>query len=660
MENSTHKITLHHLKRRAVLYIRQSTVQQVLEHAESTRRQYALKDRLLSLGWPPERIDVIDSDLGMSGADASKREGFKRLLADVGSGEIGAVASIECSRLSRKTQDWGYLLEICAITNTLLIDADGVYDPNEFNDAILLGLKGAISAAELHYLKSRMRGGALSMAARGDYRIPLPVGYIYDESGSVKKDPNLEVQNAIRMLFDGFRTYGTVRSVVRHFIQNGYMFPKNPGNGFYSNEITWAKLGASRAYQVLKNHVYAGTYSYGRHQVERTVGGRRIRPKPPDEWHAYIEGHHEGYISMEEYEQNIAQLAKNRIMKGEIGPAFEGPALLQGIVVCGKCGERMGTQYQHQRGVAVQYYCCRKDAVEFAGSSCQSVHGVAVDRAISEIILDRLTPDAISKAIEVQEELERRDSSSDNYYAMRVESARYNAELARKRFNKVDPDNRLVAFELERLWNLSLEELALAEDGQRRNLLSKERRATKGEVERLLTLPEDVRKLWESEGISISDKKRIVRCIISDVTLRKRKDKKIHVGILFKTGSSVELEVDNPLMVFERNVLPESTLDIIRDESKLHNSGEITKTLNEMGLKTATGLEFTDRIVLKTMRSHGIPTCENRLKQRGYMTLPEKAKLLGIPWPKLYQKVLSGEFEGECVRAGEKGKFMFL
>ena len=659
MENTTHKITLSHLKRRADLYIRQSTMQQVLENAESTRRQYELKDRLVGLGWPPERIDVIDSDLGMSGADASKREGFKRLLADVASGEVGAVASIECSRLSRKTQDWGYLLEICAITNTLLIDADGVYDPNDFNDAMLLGLKGAISSAELHYIKSRMRGGALSMAARGEYRVPLPVGYVYDEAGGVKKDPDLEVQNAIGMLFDGFRTYGTVRRMVRHFNQNGYKFPKNPGNGFRSGETTWRKLGASRAYQVLKNHVYAGAYSYGKHQVERTVGGKKIRPKPPGEWHAYIEGHHEGYIGMEEYERNIAQLAKNHLKAGGAGPASRGAALLQGIAICGKCGNGMGTHYQLQGDDPVQYYCCRRDSQEFAVSSCQNIHGVAVDREVSAIILERLTPVAIAKAIEVQEEIERRDASSDNYYAMRVESARYSAELARIRFNKVDPNNRLVAFELERLWNKSLEELALAEDEQRRNLLSKERKAAKADAERLLSLPQDVKKLWDSEDISISDKKRIARCIISNVTLLK-KDNKIHIGICFKTGSTVELEVDNPLRAYEKYVLPESTLAIIQEESKIHNSRGIARTLNSMGLKTATGLEFTNRIVLKAMRSYGIPTCECRLKEQGYVTLPQKAKSLGIPWQKLYQKVISGEFEGDCVRAGETGKFMFL
>lgn len=658
METTTHKITSAHLKRRAALYIRQSTAQQVLEHAESTRRQYDLKNRLVGLGWAPERIDVIDSDLGLSGADAERRNGFKKLLADVGNGEVGAVACIECSRLSRKTQDWGYLLEICAVTKTLLIDADGIYDPNDFNDGILLGLKGTMSAAELHFIKARMRGGALSMARRGEYRVPLPVGYIYDLSGSVIKDPDLEVQNAISMFFDMFRTMGTVRKLVRHFKQNGIKFPKNPGNGFYGNEATWITLNSSRAYAVLKNHVYAGIYSYGKKQVVRTVAGRSICPKPQEDWHAYIEGHHESYISIEEFQKNNAVLYENRIMPNSAGAAREGPALLQGIAFCGKCGNRMGVYYQYRKNISIPYYHCNKDAAEYGGKTCQAVHGLNIDEKLSEIVLEKLTPAAILKAVEVQEEIEKMDASTDNYYALNVESAKYKAEIARKRFNNVDPDNRLVAFELERLWNQSLETLATAEDVLRRNMALKAKNATKEDVRGLLALPEDVKALWNSDNVTISDKKRIVRCIVEDVTIKKC-GQKISIGIFFKTGSTLEMEVDNPLRPYEKHVLTESTLNIIRKESETNNADVIADKLNGMGLKSATGLKFTERIVLKTMRSNNIPTCEEHLIRNGYISLPEKAAELGIPWKKLYHEIYSGRYNGEYVRAGKKGKFMF-
>jgi len=658
METTTRKITLEHLKRRAALYIRQSTAQQVLEHGESTRRQYDLKGKLISFGWSADRVDVIDSDLGLSGAESTQRGGFKKLLADVGNGEIGAVACIECSRLSRKTQDWGYLLEICAITNTLLIDADGIYDPNDFNDGILLGLKGTMFAAELHYIKSRMRGGALSMAKRGDYRVPLPVGYIYDAAGSVVKDPNLEVQNALMMLFDGFRTHGSVRKTVRHFNQNGIAFPKNPGNGFYNDEITWIKLNTSRAYTILTNHVYAGTYSYGKKQVVRTVAGSKISPKPPEEWHAYIEGHHEGYISLEEYDKNMVLLSENRIMPNSRGAAREGSALLQGMAFCGKCGSRMGVYYYYQKDKSIPYYFCNVDAIEYGKKTCQSIHGINIDKKLSGIILEKLTPEAILKAIEVQMEIEKREASSDNYYAMKVENAKYKAELARKRFNSVDPDNRLVAFELERLWNQCLEALALAEDERQRNIALKEKTVTKDDVARLLALPVDVKALWESDGVSINDKKRIARYIIEDVTLKKN-GQKINIGICFKTGSTVEVEVDNPLRPYEKYVISGTALDIMKKEAKNHNADVIAQKLNEMGIKSATGLKFNERIVLKTMRSNGILTPEKYLKEQGYITLPEKAKSLGVPWTKLYNDVVAGIYKGEYARAGKKGKFMF-
>ena len=644
--------------RRASLYIRQSTTQQVLEHGESTRRQYELRDRLVALGWAADRIEVIDSDLGMSGADAAHRDGFKKLLADVGNGEIGAVACMECSRLSRKTHDWGYLLEICAITDTLLIDADGIYNPNDFNDAILLGLKGTMSAAELHFIKARMRGGALSMAKRGEYRIPLPIGYIYDAAGAVVKDPNMEVQNALRLLFDGFRTHGSVRKMVRHFNQNGIMFPKNPGNGFYTDEIIWVKLTSSRAYAILANHVYAGTYSYGKKQVVRTVSGRKISPKPPEEWHAYIEGHHEGYINLDEYENNMTMLSDNRIMLSSRGAAREGSALLQGIVFCGVCGGRMGVYYQKHGEKTIPYYYCNTNAIEYGEKTCQAIHGVNIDKQISDIILEKLTPEAISKAIEVQVEIEKSDVNSNNYFAMKVDNARYKAELARKRFNNVDPDNRLVAFELEKLWNRCLGDLASAEDDLRRNLASKEKTVTKDDVEKLLALPADVKALWNSDGASISDKKRITRYIIEDVTLKKN-GRKLNIGICFKTGATAQAEVDNPLKPYEKYVLPESTLDIIRREAKGNNAAAIAEKLNAIGIKSATGMKFSERIVAKSMRSYGIPTPEKHLRQQGYITLPEKAVSLGIPWPKLYQSVIAGEYKGEYARAGKKGKFMF-
>ena len=543
MENAHASITSTHLQRKAVLYIRQSTMHQVIENAESARRQYGLEERLVSLGWPSDRIEVVDCDQGLSGAYSSNRTGFMQMLTDVGNGEVGVVACIECSRLTRKTHDWAYLMELCSITHTLLVDEDGIYDPAEFNDSLLLGLKGTMSAVELHYIFSRMRGGALSMASRGEYRVPLPTGYEYDEDGNVQKDPDLRVQNAIHALFSEFRACGTARQLVRNYSQNGILFPSDTGNGFHSREVDWVALTYSRAYMVLKNPVYAGIYAYGRKQVERTVGGKKMRDRQPSEWHACIQGHHEGYISVEDFERNKAALAANRTGKSH-GAALEGAALLQGIAVCGKCGGHLSPSYRSRASGHSHHYVCRQSGRDPEDRKCQYIHGGVVDQAVAAAILDTLTPIAIMKALDVQGEIERRVADIERLYAARVTEARRKADLAALRYNSADPENRLVTQELERCWNVRLQELALAEDEQRRSLAERERPQAH-EAGDLLALPGDVERMWNSPDTTMGDRKRIVRCLVRDVTLLKE-DGRIHVGIWLKTGSAIELEVDTP------------------------------------------------------------------------------------------------------------------
>jgi len=440
-------------------------MRQVYENAESTLRQYALKEKLIRFGWQEESITVIDCDLGQSGAETSGRDGFKQLVADVGSGEVGAVASIECSRLSRSSRDWGRLMEICAITQTVLIDDDGTYDPNNFNDRLLLGLKGTMSEAELHFIHARMRGGALNKAKRGELKVPLPIGYVYDEAGTVVKDPNMEIQNAVKLFFEAFRICGSANKMISYYRKNGYKIPKNPCNGYNSREIIWVYLSSTRAIDMLHNPAYAGIYVYGQHQQVHTINGIKTRAKPVDEWHVYIKGHHEGYISCEEYERNQEKLKANNIINASVSPPREGNALMQGIAICGKCGANMSVRYKRQGQRDIPYYVCDNQYKHYTGGSlCQCVHGIAPDEAISKLLLERLTPMAVKNAIQVQKELEQRRAASDNYFILKVERARYDVELAKKRYMNVDPSNRLVAFELEKLWNLKIGELAKAEE----------------------------------------------------------------------------------------------------------------------------------------------------------------------------------------------------
>ena len=304
MMEYSQKITAAQLKRKAALYLRQSTMKQVFENSESTIRQYALKEKLTQLGWQPDDIMVIDCDLGQSGSGSSERSGFRKLVADVSNNEIGAIACLETSRLARNSQEWSRLMEICAITQTVLIDADGIYNLNDFNDRMLLGLKGTMSEAELHFIRERMRGGLLSKAKRGELRQFLPVGYVYDEADRIVKDPNIEVQSSVKMFFEIFRMCGSATGMALHYKNNGYKMPRDPSRGFDCKEIVWGNLSPTRALNILHNPVYAGVYAYGQRQTVTKIDGKETRKKPVEEWHVYLPEHHEGYITEEAFKLN--------------------------------------------------------------------------------------------------------------------------------------------------------------------------------------------------------------------------------------------------------------------------------------------------------------------------------------------------------------------
>ena len=391
MNRENSKITNMHLSKTAILYIRQSTMRQIYENNESTMRQYALKDRLIALGWPAEKIITIDQDLGKSGAEAQNRSGFQMLVGDVSNNLVGAVACLECSRLSRSSADWSRLTQYCSYTNTLLIDADGIYDPNEFNDRLLLGLKATMSEAELHILRERMRGGLMNKAKRGELKRPIPIGYVYD-GDRVIKDPDMEVQNAVAMLFDAFRRKGSAHGVVEHFKFKGYKIPYKIRKGFRKGEVEWINLELCHALNTLHNPYYAGIYSYGRTQAVWTPEGKKQKEMPREDWYVFIKDHHASYISFEEFEENERILSENnpqRRASAQRTPPREGPALIQSLVWCGKCGERMTIRYKHYNGHPIPIYICQKSSVDNADKVCQIVHGQAVDEKITELLLSR-------------------------------------------------------------------------------------------------------------------------------------------------------------------------------------------------------------------------------------------------------------------------------
>ena len=456
------KVTASHLGRLAYLYVRQSTLRQVFENTESTKRQYALRERALALGWSLGQVVVIDSDLGLSGAD-SDREGFQRLVAAVGMGEVGVVLGLEVSRLARNSSDWHRLLEICALTDTLILDEDGVYNPAHFNDRLLLGLKGTMSEAELHVLRARLLGGQLAKASRGELEMRLPVGLVNDASGRVVLDSDSQVQDALRAFFDTFARTGPATATVCSFREQGLLFPRRLASGAHKGEVVWGPLLHSRALRLLKNPRYTGAFVYGRTQTRKLPGGRELRRQLPRErWHTVILGAHLGYISWEDYEQNLARLRENAQANGaerHKSPPREGPALLQGLAVCGRCGERMTVRYYVRHGLAWPEYLCQKRGIERAERPCQRLLGADLDRAVGELLVETVTPLALEVALAVHDELRARADKTDTLRQKQVERARYEAELAQRRYLCVDPDNRLVAQSLEADWNHKLRAL---------------------------------------------------------------------------------------------------------------------------------------------------------------------------------------------------------
>jgi DNA invertase Pin-like site-specific DNA recombinase len=454
--------------------VRQRTLHQVLENTESTARQYGLRERAIALGWKPEQIVVIDQDLGQSGASIVDRLGFQHLVAEVGLGHVGLVMGLEVSRLARSSLDWHHLLEICTLTGTLILDEDGLYDPATCNDRLLLGLKGTMSEAELHVLKARLRGGLLHQAQRGALKVPLPVGLVYAEDDAVILDPDAQVQQAVRLLFATFKRTGSAWGTVKAFGTQGWLFPRRVRRGSHKGELHWAPLAHNTARHLLRNPRYAGAFCYGRtHTSKRLDGSLSTETVSQEQWPFLIRDAHPGYLSWEEYEAHLRQLQENRQAHGEDrrhGPPREGPALLQGLVICGRCGQRMTVRYHETKGGKRLYpeYLCQKERIEQADDTCcQRVLGAGLDAAIADLLLAQLTPLVIDTSMQVYEELHAQAEEARRLRAQQVERARYAAELAQRRFLRVDPENRLVAEVLEADWNARLRELAQGRVGGR-------------------------------------------------------------------------------------------------------------------------------------------------------------------------------------------------
>ena len=632
MNDPSQKVTADHLRRDAYLYIRQSTLRQVFENSESTKRQYALRQRAIALGWPDERIIVIDSDLGQSGASAADREGFQKLVAEVSMQHVGIVLGLEVSRLARNCSDWHRLLELCAMSGTLILDEDGCYDPADFNDALLLGIKGTMSAAELHLLKARLHGGIVNKARRGELKKPLPVGLVYDSQDRVVRDPDRQVQDTLETFFRTFERVGSASGTVKHFAKEGCLIPRRIHARVNRGELVWSELVLSRALGLLHNPRYAGAFVHGRYGTVKSIDGRSTQQKlPQEDWEILLLDSHEGYITWEQFQRNQQRLRENSQSHGaerRRSPAGEGPALLQGLAVCGLCGERMTVRYHHRNGRLTPDYVCQRHGIEHGRPICQQVPGMAVDEAIGELLLEKLTPVTLNVALAVGQELESRQAEADALRRQHVERIRYEADLARARYLEVDPKNRLVADSLEGDWNEKLRASQEAQERYEQQSESDRARLDETTKKEIMSLATDFPRLWRDEKTSHRDRKRLVRLLIEDVTLTREPEMVANVRL--KGGVLQTLRLAKPLRSWESW---QTAPKVIEEIDRLLNEctdTEIAARLNRTGFKSGKGGSFTARVVARLRRQYQLKNRYVRLREAGMLTQDEIAVELGI------------------------------
>lgn len=633
------KVTAGHLRRDAFIYVRQSSPRQVLENTESTKRQYALRDRAIALGWPSERIHTIDDDLGIPGEHAENRDGFQHLVSEVALSHAGIVLGLEVSRLARNNADWQRLLELCALSGTLISDEDGVYDPAHFNDRLLLGLKGTMSEAEVHVLKARLLGGLLNKARRGELVVPLPIGLVYDATGAVALDPDRQIQSAVRMIFNTFRETGSARATLRRFQREGLQFPQRTRGRSGTGEVNWVPLEHFRVLQTLHNPRYAGAFVFGRRRSTRTVDLKlktHLQVAPKD-WTVLIRDAHPGYLSWEEFERNQTTLREN------LGPYTatrrgtlprEGSALLQGHVLCGLCGARMRTRYEQFREGTIPYYVCTEESVRRAGKTCQSIRGSDIDAAVSELLLSTVAPAAVKVALAVQEEIAGRIKQAGALRQQQLERTKYDAELKRRRFFKCDPNHRLAADALEADWNEALrrlETLQQEHDKQRQNdegLLNKQTH------ERILTLARNFPSVWNDQQIEPRERKRMLALLIEDITLIKGDPISVHVR--FRGGRTTSLTVQGPKPIalirkFKPELIAElnQLLDTCTDQ-------EIADRFNAAGYRNWRQQPFTCKKIISMRTLYKLKSRAQRLRERGLLTAAELARRFGVSTPTIH------------------------
>jgi DNA invertase Pin-like site-specific DNA recombinase/predicted DNA-binding transcriptional regulator AlpA len=655
---SSEKVTAGHLTRDAWVYVRQSTPSQVVQHTESLARQYELRERAQALGWPAHQVVVIDADLGRSGAEATARTGFRELVAAVGLGKVGIVLGIEVSRLARNNADWYHLLDLCALTDTLIADADGVYHPADFNDRLVLGLKGTMSEAELHLIRSRLTAGLQHKAAKGELRQGLPVGFDYDEDDRVVLAADEAVREAISTVFRRYRELRSARQVVISLREDGLLLPRRR-NGH--PRITWATASYPAVHDLLTNPCYAGAFVYGRTRTEKTIDATgkvvaRVRVLPREEWPVLIIDHHPGFISWEQYEHNTALLRANwRPPRGEGGGAArEGRAVLQGLLRCGRCGRIMQIGYSGLRGNVPRYLCGRARVLYATEQNCQSIGGHRLEQLILREVFTVLEPAALAATAQALAEAEAHHRAGLAAFELAVERARYDADRARRQFDNVEPENRLVARTLER----ALEEKLAAQRRAENNLATQKARRpavlTEQELAWLSRAGADVRAIYHAPSTTARERKQLLRAVISEVVVTVHRDvEQADLRIIWQGGATQELSMTLNKTGQHTRVTGDDVVDLVRQLAANYTDTAIAVILGKQGRRTATGLTWTKSHVKALRDARGIPAYQppESVDATGddaeVVTINEAERRLGVSRETLYRWLRDGFMVGE-------------
>lgn len=659
------KITAAHLRRAALVYVRQSTAVQIERHSESTARQYDLVDRAVSLGWARSSVRVVDDDLGSSGASATGRTGFGALAAQVGLGEVGIVLSLESSRLARNNADWYRLLDLAGACDTLIGDTDGVYHPALFNDRLLLGMKGTMSEAELHILRARLDGGARNKAARGELRRALPVGLVWGEAdGEIRWHPDEAVTGVIAAIFERFTVCGSARGVWMWLREQGLKFPLQPSGYLSTTELTWVEPTYHAVHTVLTHPAYAGAYTFGRTRTERYVGDdgalrTRRRKLPQHQWEVCLTDHHPGFIDWDTYQANQARLAANTRPAAHepgTGAVREGCALLQGLATCGTCGRKLAVHYTGPHKATPGYYCTGTgQLVEGRGVRHLRVGGAAIDAAVAEAFLATLAPAAMQACLEAAQQLEDGHDAALAQHQREVERARYTAEAAERRYRAVDPDNRLVARGLEADWERALSELADAEAEFARRHAARPRELSDTERAAILALGHDLDHVWTAATTTDKDRKQLLHTLLAEVNITLDRDNG-HADLMlrWKGGAITDLVVP-----IKRSPPPirtdEDTLDLVRRLAVHYPDAQIAGILNRQGRHTPRGLSYTAARVQGLRNYWNIPRHQptaDHQEEGELLTIKDAAGELGIAPSTLHRWLNDGFVAGEQTTPG--------